>query len=258
MVKTGLKTGVSAYSIFAASPLKHGPRVVFDGAKENALTPESVAKIVNDSIATAFAARDEADKKAREAKEKAEKEAAEKAAKEARKKAKAKKEADDDDNDPDADNPDDDADTRLAKLNRRSAKYRTKAKELEDKLAKEAEDRQKAIDDALNKQRDEGNARLIRAELRAQLKASGAVNVDDALKLLDVSKLKIDEHGEVSGVDELLTATRKEKPYLFAEVTTANNPRNVPRPPGAPQVKNAADMDDKEYEAELAALTARK
>ena len=257
---TGLKTSTviprNVQGLFNASiPGLNLPRVVFDG--KDALTPDAVAKLVSDGIKAAFAERDEqARKDAEAAKKAADEEKKRKAAEAAAQRAKdGKNKKEDDEDAEDEINDTDDEATRTAKINRRSAKYRLQAKELREKLDKEAEERQKAIDEALNKQRTDNDKRVIKSEAKAALRASGVVNADDALKLLDLSKLSFDEDGEVVGIDTLIADAKKDRPYLFGEVTTGNPSSRVPRPGTVPVAKHVSQMTPEEIAAEEARLT---
>jgi len=108
--------------------------------------------------------------------------------------------------------------------------------------------------DAQNKATD---ARIIKAEVKAELKAAGVIDVDDALKLLDLSALTINGDGEVSGIDALIKAAKEGKAYLFADKSnTAIAGSRVPKP-GPMSAKKAADMTQAEVDAEERALMAR-
>ena len=56
--------------------------------------------------------------------------------------------------------------------------------------------------------------RLLRAELKAHAVRAGMVDLD-GLKLLDTSRLVLNERDEVVGAAELMAETRRAKPWLF-------------------------------------------
>lgn len=74
-------------------------------------------------------------------------------------------------------------------------------------------ERQKEIDDVLQK----ANDRLIAAEVKTVAVELKIVDYDAALALMDKSKIKVDEKGEVTGVKEALEALTKAKPYLVGK-----------------------------------------
>ena len=74
-------------------------------------------------------------------------------------------------------------------------------------------ERQKEIDDVLQK----ANDRLIAAEVKTVSLELKIVDVDAALALMDKSKIKVNDKGEVTGVKEALEALTKAKPYLVGK-----------------------------------------
>jgi hypothetical protein len=125
-------------------------------------------------------------------------------------------------------------------LRKESADYRNKAKELQRK-AEEAEAKaaelntafkasQEAAEKALHESKRLNSAfeqRLINAELKAAAMEAGLVDMD-AFKMADTSTVKITEKGEVIGVKELITDLKKDKPYLFKEITTSKKDSGAP------------------------------
>jgi hypothetical protein len=158
------------------------------------------------------------------------------------------------------DNEDDDNVKDIEKLRRRMSGYRLKAKEFEGKLTAETANRDAAIKAAteattvaINKAADE---RLLRSEVRAALKAADIIDAGDAMKLLDLSALKLSENGEVEGLDDLIKKAKEGKAYLFKAVTTSHNGK-PPRQSDA-SAKTAKEMTDAEADAELAQLLKRR
>jgi hypothetical protein len=125
-------------------------------------------------------------------------------------------------------------------LRRENAKYRELAKQADeeaqqkkiDAALKEAADKQKQETEALlKKEREASNKRIVSAEVRAAATAQGIQDLD-ALKLLDTSKITVNEEtGEASGVKELIDEFKKAKPYLFKEPTVDTT--QTRRPPAA-------------------------
>lgn len=127
--------------------------------------------------------------------------------------------------------------------------WRLKAGELEkerdthksaaEKAAKDADDKSKAAQTAADQ-------RVIRAELKASALKAGMVDLD-GLKLADLTKVKLNDAGEVEGADELMAEMKKAKPYLFANGSSSNTQDPPPKDP--PKGKKAADMTPEEYAA---------
>ena len=74
-------------------------------------------------------------------------------------------------------------------------------------------EKQKEIDDVLQK----ANDRLIAAEVKTVSLELKIVDVDAALALMDKSKIKVNDKGEVTGVKEALEALTQAKPYLVGK-----------------------------------------
>ena len=111
------------------------------------------------------------------------------------------------------------------------------------KAAKESDDKVKAANTAADQ-------RVIRAELKAAAIKAGMVDLD-GLKLADLSKVKLNDQGEVEGAEELMTALKKAKPYLFGEPSTSSMHR-APNP-GENRPKKVSEMTDAERKAEAKA-----
>ena len=89
-------------------------------------------------------------------------------------------------------------------------------------------------------------ARIIRAEIKAAAVKAGMIDMD-GLKMLDLSKLTLNDDGEVDGADALLEAAKKVKPYLFGDAKTSST--TPPPKPSDPKDKTAKDMTDDELRA---------
>lgn len=115
--------------------------------------------------------------------------------------------------------------------------------------------RAEAAERALEALQTETEARLIRAELKAEAVRAGIVDLD-GLKLLDLSTAKLNRHGEVEGAATLLAGLKREKPWLFSGHSSSST---AAPPPAAPaSAKKASDMSDAEYRAARAALIKRR
>ena len=121
------------------------------------------------------------------------------------------------------------------------------ARKAADDAAKVAE---KASDDKVKEVQTAADQRVIRAELKAVAVKAGMVDLD-GLKLADLSKVKLNDQGEVEGAEELMTALKKAKPYLFGEPSTSSTHR-APNP-GDNKPKKVSEMTDAERKAEAKA-----
>lgn len=142
----------------------------------------------------------------------------------------------------------------VKELRHESATYRTKAQEQEAiaKAAKEAAD--KAINEATEKltaAEKAANDRIIRAELKAEALKAGMIDLD-GLKLADLSKVTLDDKGEVVGAEEMMNALKEAKPYLFGKGNTSSTEN--PPTPEKQQSKRATEMSAEEYAAAKAKL----
>lgn len=137
-------------------------------------------------------------------------------------------------------------------LREEAARYRVKAKELEDKVstlpneitAKVLKalglepDPEKNFDQQLqeaNRKAQEAeqkaNQRLINAEVKLLAAEMGLIDADAALALMDKANVEVDESGNVIGVKEALEALVETKPWLKkAEAKPVGSGTN---PPGA-------------------------
>ena len=96
--------------------------------------------------------------------------------------------------------------------------------------------------------------RLLRAELKAHAVRAGMVDLD-GLKLLDTSRLVLNERDEVVGAAELMVETRRAKPWLFGG-TSSSSAAAAP-PAQAPKAKLATDMTETEWRIARAELLRR-
>jgi hypothetical protein len=125
-------------------------------------------------------------------------------------------------------------------LRKESANYRNQAKELQRK-AEEAETKATELSDVLKVTKEEAQKalsetkrlnsafeqRVINAELKAAAMEAGLIDMD-AFKMADTSKVKITDSGDVIGIKELIGDLKKEKAYLFKDITTSNKNSSAP------------------------------
>lgn len=95
--------------------------------------------------------------------------------------------------------------------------------------------------------RTAADARVINAEVKAAAVKAGMVDLD-GLKMVDLSSLKLNDKGEVEGIEALLTAAKTAKPYLFAAGSTSST-ATTPPPKDTTKVKSAREMTDAEFDA---------
>ncbi len=97
-------------------------------------------------------------------------------------------------------------------------------------------------------------ARLVRAELKAEAVRHGMVDLD-GLKLLDPSKIELDDSGEVRGASSVMRDLKRAKPWLFNQHATSTATPPIAAPP---TTKKATDMTHAEWQAARADLLKRR
>lgn len=75
------------------------------------------------------------------------------------------------------------------------------------------------------------NMRLDQA-LTTKLIGEKVVDLDGALKLVDRSKVQIDDNGTVTGIDEALASLKTDRPYLFGGSAAGHTVGNASNPQG--------------------------
>lgn len=115
------------------------------------------------------------------------------------------------------------------------------AKKLEEKTKADIENATKAAND-----------RIVRAELKAIAIKAGMIDLD-VLKLVDLSKVTLNDDGSVEGADALIEDMKKNKPHFFKEASDTSTPG---KPPSSktPEAKKATEMTDEEYAAARAKI----
>ena len=100
-------------------------------------------------------------------------------------------------------------------------KYGRTEDEVNKILSAEKKKRDEALPASVQKQLDAvmkaANDKLITAEIRVQAAALGFVDSDDALALVDRSKIAVDDKGDVTGVEDALKALAEKKPHLIKQ-----------------------------------------
>jgi hypothetical protein len=141
------------------------------------------------------------------------------------------------------------------KLRRESAKYRTAAKAKEEELARVKSEGEANLAAVKAQAKTEADQRVIRAELKASALKAGMVDLD-GLKLLDLSKVTLNDKGEIEGADSLMEEAKKSKPYLFGEATNTSSNQKTPDPkPGEKKTAKDYAPGSPEYLAAKAEIT---
>lgn len=112
-----------------------------------------------------------------------------------------------------------------------------------------------ALEQQLAATQTETEARLVRAELKAEAIRAGMVDLD-GLKLVDFSSLKLSKSGEVENASTIMSRLRQAKPWLFGG-SSSSSPATAP-PVQPPRKKLANEMTDAEYRAARADLVKRR
>lgn len=125
----------------------------------------------------------------------------------------------------------------------------------EDAIIEDLRTRADLLEKKLEELQHESEARVIRAELKAEAIRAGVIDAD-GLKLLDISELRLSESGELEGASALMARFKKAKPWLFAPASSSTAIAAPLAQP--PQQKHATEMTDAEYVAARAALLKRR
>lgn len=138
----------------------------------------------------------------------------------------------------------------VRELRAENKSWRLKAQEQETAVAAAAEAAKKAKEEAdgtVSAANKAANDRIIRAELKAEAIKAGVVDVNDALKLADLTKVTLKDDGTVDGAEALFKALKEAKPYLFG-AANSSTPGTPPKP-GQQQGKSVKEMTKAEYDA---------
>ncbi|MDE2097780.1 MAG: hypothetical protein KGL39_11065 [Patescibacteria group bacterium] len=140
----------------------------------------------------------------------------------------------------------------VTELRNESASYRNTAKDERTKREAAESAAEQAKKDAETKAAEaekRANDRIIIAEMRTAALKAGMVDLD-GLKLADLSKVKLNEKGEIEGGDALMEEMKKAKPYLFQTSTNTSSTKEKPKGDDQGGKKKATEMTDAEWAAE--------
>jgi hypothetical protein len=103
---------------------------------------------------------------------------------------------------------------------------------------------------ALRQQLEQANQRLVHAELKAHALRAGIIDVE-GLKLLDTSKLKLNDDGTIPDAETTLATFKRDKPWLFSRSSpTQSTSHPAPAPKAEePKTRMAKDMSYNEWQA---------
>lgn len=95
--------------------------------------------------------------------------------------------------------------------------------------------------------------RTLNADLRVAATLAGMLDLD-GLKLIDNSKIELDEEGNLKNGEALMTSLKETKTYLFSKEappppklpTSTSNPEPTPKPKD-PKAKSAKDLSEAEW-----------
>jgi flagellar motor protein MotB len=90
----------------------------------------------------------------------------------------------------------------------------------------------------------------INQQLTAKLVPLGVLDLEGALKLVDRSKIEMDESGQITGLDEALTALQTDKNYLFTKggkTVTVGGPTNPDQAPSGPAKFKRSQLRDPKF-----------
>ncbi len=130
-------------------------------------------------------------------------------------------------------------------------KYKLSISELEQtKLAQEAEKKQLLEEVTTKEQKAKMyEQKLLDAKLEAQAIAAGIQDLD-LIKLIDKSKMAVNEDGTVSGLSEAISEFKTNKPHFFGTEKKLSSSTNAAVPTQeAVQKKSAFDLTSEEWKA---------
>ena len=138
-----------------------------------------------------------------------------------------------------------DASKELKTLRDQKAADDQKALEEQGKFKELADSRATEISDLKQQLQD----RDINQALTTKLVPEGVVDIEAALKLADRSKIKVDDNGNVTGVDEVISSLKTDKAYLFGKGSnpTVGGPTNSGNPPSGPMKFKRSQLQDSRF-----------
>jgi hypothetical protein len=149
----------------------------------------------------------------------------------------------------------------VAELRHENGNWRKKAQEHEAAAtaataaaATAKADAEKAAGEKITAAEQVANDRIVRAELKTLAIEAGMIDLD-GLKLADLTKVKLNDKGEVEGAAELIKDLKAKKAYLFKEPSTSSGD---PAPkPGDKKPVDAMKMTPDELKAYKASIGVR-
>ena len=109
---------------------------------------------------------------------------------------------------------------------------------------------------ALNRLQVEAEAKLIRAELKAEAVKAGMIDLD-GLKLIDAGEVQLNEAGELQDGGAVLARLKRAKPWLFGGGVSSSAAANPPRPE-PPRTRHANELSHEEWVLARATLLRRR
>jgi hypothetical protein len=116
--------------------------------------------------------------------------------------------------------------------------------------------RAEAAEAALAQAQAQTQARLIRAELKAEAIRAGMIDLD-GLKLLDLADVVVDDKGDVVEPAAIFGKLKRTKPWLFGGAASSSAAAHAPKPE-PPRPRQASDLSHEEWLAARAALIKRR
>lgn len=134
----------------------------------------------------------------------------------------------------------------IGKLRNEAADHRVKAKNKAEEARREAlSEQERAIEDAVNAEREkllgEFESKIVRTQAEAALAQAKIVNPAKSIKLLDLDELKVNDEGEVEGLEAAVKQLKKDYPNL---VESSRTDPNVGGGDGDNAPKGKTNMDD--------------
>ncbi len=118
------------------------------------------------------------------------------------------------------------------------------------------QERAEAAEAALERLHGEAQARVVRAELKAEAVRAGMIDLD-GLKLSDAAEIRLNEAGEIEDAKALLGRLKRAKPWLFGGGVSSSVAASPPRPE-PPRPRHATEMSHEEWLHARAALIRRR
>ena len=116
--------------------------------------------------------------------------------------------------------------------------------------------RAEAAEAEMARVRDEAQARVVQAELKAEAVRAGMIDLD-GLKLIDAAEVRLTEAGEIEDAQGLLGRLKRAKPWLFGGGASSSVAANPPRPE-PPRPRHANELSQEEWLHARAALIRRR